>query len=262
MATILVTGGKGVLGRSLVPVLIDRGHGVRIATRSPENRGDGAVDARLDLATGEGMADALHGIGTVVHAATDAVHARQVDIAGTALLLEAAARAGVEHVIYPSIVGIDNHAFAYYRVKKAAEEIVENAGIPYTIQRITQFHQFPARLADAQRWMPVVLAPSGVEFQVLDVGVAARRLADLVDADPSGRAPDLGGAEPIPVKHLIRSYLRAGGSHRPVFGVRVPGATGRDFRAGLQLSDDRSGGSPTWDDFLQVVRDRRSRVTA
>jgi len=262
MATVLVTGGKGILGRSLVPKLLERGHDVRIATRSPKERNDGASETLLDLETTDGLTEALNGIEIVVHAATDAVHAKQVDVAGTDALVAAAADAGVRHLVYPSIVGIDNHAFGYYRVKKAAEEIIETCPVPHTIQRITQFHQFPARLADAQRWMPVVLAPSGVEFQVLDVGVAARRLADLVDADPSGRAPDLGGAEPMPVKHLIRSYLRAGGSHRPVLGVRVPGATGRDFRAGLQLSDDRSGGSPTWDDFLKAVRDRRSRVTA
>jgi uncharacterized protein YbjT (DUF2867 family) len=254
MVSILVTGGTGILGRSLVPKLLERGHSVAVATRAPREHTDGARQVFLDLTNGDGLGAAVANTEVIVHAATDAVHAKQVDIAGTAALLEAAAGAGVEHFVYPSIVGIDGHAFGYYRVKKAVEELIESSGVPYTIQRITQFHQFPVRLADAQRWMPIVLAPSRVEFQVLDVSVAAERLAQLVAAGPSGRAADLGGAEPLAVEHLIRSYLRARGSHRPVVGVRVPGATGRDFRAGLQLSDDHTGASPTWDEFLADVR--------
>lgn len=260
MASILVTGGKGVLGRSLVPVLLERGYDVRVATRSPQERDGGAAEVRLDLASGAGLAESLAGVDVVVHSATDAVRTKEVDIAGTESLVTAAGSAGVKHLIYPSIVGVDHHAFPYYQAKKTAEEIVERSGVPYTIQRITQFHQFPARLADAQRWMPVVLAPGGVEFQVLDVSVAAVRLADLVDAGPSGRVSDLGGLEPIPVKRLIRSYLRARGSRRPVVGIRVPGAIGRDFRAGQQLTSDHSGASPTWDEFLQRIADRRSRA--
>jgi len=260
MAKILITGGKGILGRAVVPKLLTRGHDVAVATRHPGQRTDGVVELYLNLASGDGLDEALESIDVVIHAATDAVHANQVDVAGTVALVTVAGKAGVGHFVYPSIVGIDDHAFAYYRVKKAVEDIIERSGIPHTIQRITQFHQFPVRLADAQRWLPVVLAPSNVEFQVLDVTVAAERLADLVDAGPSRRAPDLGGARPIPVEHLIRSYLRARGSHRPVLAVRVPGATGRDFRAGLQLSNDHSGASPTWEEFLGAISDRRAVV--
>ena len=39
----------------------------------------------------------------------------------------AAARAGVGHIVYPSIVGIDDHPFPYYRAKLAAERATEPA---------------------------------------------------------------------------------------------------------------------------------------
>lgn len=253
--TILVTGGKGVLGRRVVNELIEHGHEVVVATRHPRDRSDGVRETELNLATGAGLPAALVAIDTIIHAATDATHAKQVDIAGTATMLEAAAGAGIAHILYPSIVGIDHHAFAYYRTKRVVEGLIEQSGVPFTIQRTTQFHQFPARLADAQRKLPVVLAPSHVEFQVLDVGVAASRLVQLAEMGPSGRMADIGGGEALPVAYLIRSYLRARGSHRPVVPVRVPGQTGRDFRAGLQLSDDHSGATPTWEEFLAGVRD-------
>ncbi len=260
MHRILVTGGTGTLGRRLVPRLLARGHEVVVSSRQPGRRDDGAAEVRLDLATADGLATAVAGVDTIVHAATDAARVKRVDLEGTAALLAASSEAGVGHLVYPSIVGIDDHAFAYYRAKKAVEEMIERSGVPYTILRTTQFHQFPARIADAQRRLPIVLAPSGVAFQVLDADVAAARLAELIEAGPSGRASDLGGAEPLQVRDLIRQYMRARGSRRPVVGLRVPGAAGRDFRAGLQLSDDHSGASPTWEDFLSGVGTARSGV--
>jgi uncharacterized protein YbjT (DUF2867 family) len=48
-------------------------------------------------------------------------YSARVDVAGTRLLAAAAARAGVQHLLYVSIVGIDRVPLRYYKLKLAAE---------------------------------------------------------------------------------------------------------------------------------------------
>src|SRR4051812_15953751 len=119
MDTVLVTGGTGHLGKDLVARL-KRSHRVRVLARSPESDPD-VEWIRGDLATGDGIADAVTGSQTIIHAATLSPAARRgyivpkdlwsspssVDRDGTARLLDAAAEAGVGHILYVSIVGID-----------------------------------------------------------------------------------------------------------------------------------------------------------
>src|SRR5687768_14556068 len=71
MDTVLVTGGTGHLGRDLVDQLISQGHRVSILARNPGRhpRPDVAW-IQGDLATGAGIARAMDGVDTVVHAAT------------------------------------------------------------------------------------------------------------------------------------------------------------------------------------------------
>ena len=75
MDTVLVTGGSGHLGRDLVARL-KGSYRVRVLARSTGSDPD--VDwVRGDLATGEGIADAVAGCQTVIHAATLSPAARR-----------------------------------------------------------------------------------------------------------------------------------------------------------------------------------------
>ena len=140
MTRVLVTGGAGGFGRALVPRLIGRGYTVRIMSRRAAPAGSAAEWAQADLESGVGLAAALAGVDVVVHAASSpAMHTHQVDVEGTRRLLRAAQAAGVAHLAYISIVGIDNSPFAYYRHKLAAEALVVESPLPW-ILRATQFH--------------------------------------------------------------------------------------------------------------------------
>ena len=101
---ILVTGGTGTLGRLIVPRLRSAGCEVRVASRR-------SPDVPLDLATGAGLARAVAGCETILHLATGVRGLYRaidtVDVLGTQRLLEHAARAGVRHFLYISIVGVD-----------------------------------------------------------------------------------------------------------------------------------------------------------
>ncbi|MER6877757.1 NAD(P)H-binding protein, partial [Amycolatopsis sp. NPDC000673] len=213
---ILVTGGTGRLGRALVPRLAADGHAVRVLSRrAPADK----QTRRGDLLTGAGLDDALDGVKAIVHCATG--NGRS-DIDGTRNLVQAAARTERPHLLYVSIVGADRVELSYYRAKLACEQLVERSGLPWTIQRTTQFHELVAWMCTSQRWLPMIVMPRGVSFQPVDTADVAARLAALVGA-PAGRAPDLGGPEVRPAADLARAYARSRALRRPVLSVPMPG---------------------------------------
>ena len=67
------------------------------------------------------------------------------------------------------------------------------SGLGHTVVRATQFHDLINAVFSVQRFSPVLLALRGVRFQPIDTGDVAARLVELIDAEPAGRAPDIGG---------------------------------------------------------------------
>src|SRR5947207_2701452 len=109
---VLVTGGTGTLGRPAARRLLERGHEVRVLTRqlSPALPG-GAAAVRGDLSTGAGVAQAVERADAVLHAASNTgLGLGRGDVEATRRLLDAALGAGVAHLLYVSIVGIDRSA--------------------------------------------------------------------------------------------------------------------------------------------------------
>lgn len=94
-SNVLVTGGTGVLGRRVVGRLSSAGIEGRVLSRSGR---PGTI--RGDLLTGEGLDLAVRGVDTIIHCASSPFRkTRQANVAGTGLLLENAARAGVSHFV-------------------------------------------------------------------------------------------------------------------------------------------------------------------
>jgi uncharacterized protein YbjT (DUF2867 family) len=250
--TILVTGGTGQLGRVVVRRLGELGGApTRVLSRRP---GPGRVVGDLD--TGAGLAEALDGVSLVVHAASRAGH----DVARTGRLLAAARAAGVRpHVVFVSIVGVDRVPLPYYREKVAVERVVQDSGLPWTIQRITQFHTLlDAMLAPLSK-LPVLPVLAGTDVQPIDVADAAERLVELVAAPRPGRAPDLGGPQVRSMADLARAWLTARGKRRAVVPVRVPGRIAAGYRAGGHLAPEHADGTVTFEDFLAARAAGRPR---
>jgi uncharacterized protein YbjT (DUF2867 family) len=147
MGTVLVTGGTGRLGRAVVPALRAAGHETFALSRHPVDGAEGHGRRIGDLLDGQGVPQALRGVDTVVHLASSARHPRKVDVDGTKHLYDAAARAGVHHVVYMSIVGCDANPFAYYQIKAQAEQLTLTGPVPGTVLRATQFHELAVTLA-------------------------------------------------------------------------------------------------------------------
>jgi uncharacterized protein YbjT (DUF2867 family) len=245
MTTILVTGGTGTLGRHVGGALTAAGHEVRVLSRHAEPY---AVDLR---AGGPVLDRAMSGADVVVHCASSP---RGGDDKAAAVLVDAARRAGVPHLLYISIVGVDRVPLGYYRTKLAVERIVEESGLGWTILRATQFHDLVRTWLSAAARLPVMLLPAGVSDQPVEVTEVADRLAELALAGPAGRVPDMGGPEVRTFEDLARVYLRAEGRSRRIVPVRLAGRTYRAFREGLHLAPEEAVGRGTFEEFLAKAR--------
>lgn len=242
MSTILVTGATGSLGRPTVAALRTAGHTVRPMSRTSR---EGGVVA--DLTTGAGLQAALDGVDTVVHLATAVSKA---DIAHARTLVTAARAAGVRHLVYVSIVGVDRIPFPYYRAKFECERVIEESGIPFTILRATQFHGFVAKILSAPGRLPFLVSLP-IDDQPIAVEEVAQRLAELAADAPAGRVDDIGGPEVLSFDELAAQWQRAHGTRKTVWRFTVPGRTMAAFRAGHHLAGLPGYGRETFAQFSQ-----------
>jgi uncharacterized protein YbjT (DUF2867 family) len=238
MTTILVTGGTSGPGRPAVERLRAAGHDVRVLSRTP---GDGHLVG--DLSTGVGLEAALTGADTVVHLATN----RRKDLPDTERLLAAARAAGVGHLVYLSIVGVDRIPYGYYVDKVANEDAIAGAGIPFTILRATQFHSFPGEILGM---FGNRLFLKGVSVQPVGVTDVADRLVELATSSPAGRVPDFGGPEILDATDILRRLQAAGRAPKRVLSIALPGKTFGAFVAGHHLAGLPGAGTQTFDEWL------------
>jgi uncharacterized protein YbjT (DUF2867 family) len=259
---ILVTGGTGTLGRLVVDRLRSAGHDVRVLSRHvPQNVDgvdrprDGVEYVSADLANGQGVSAAVAGTHVILHLAGSS----KGDEVKTQHLVDAATRANVRHLIYISVVGadrvpmagpVDRMMFGYFGSKAASERIVAESGLPWTTLRATQFHDLTLLTARGMAKMPVIPVPSGFKFQPIDADEVAARLVELALGEPAGLVPEMGGPQVYDMSELVRSYLRASGTHRPIVPMRLPGRAARAFRNGANLNTERAVGIRTWEQFL------------
>jgi uncharacterized protein YbjT (DUF2867 family) len=259
MSSILVTGGTGNLGRHVTSRLLKHRHSVRVMS----NESNPSIPERAeflygDFGSGQGLEEAATGVDTIVHLATTwrrAQDTQLVDVEGTRRLLEAAKAHSSPHFIYMSIVGVDQSQYFYYKAKYDAEMLVEKGGVPWTIQRSTQFHNFVLWMlqslkADTQ---PEIVVPSGVRFQPIDVGEAADRLVSLVERGPSGRVPEIGGPQVLTIEQATESYLRVRGINARVRSEPLKGDMYDAFRTDAILTPRNKVGKITWEEFLISV---------
>jgi uncharacterized protein YbjT (DUF2867 family) len=234
-----------MLGRRLVPLLLERGHDVRVFARHASTDPGAAVPVRGDVRTGEGLAAALDGVDTVVHAATSPRRrARKTEVLGVENVLRAIEGSGT-HLVYVSIVGVDHHRLPYYRAKWEAEQRVEASRVPWTIQRATQFHELLELFLSG----PAFVRTPHLAFQVVDAGEVAARLADLVESGPAGRAPDFGGPDVVGIRELVASRRELTGRRARLVPVPRIGPF-RDFDDGRHLCPDHRTGRITWREWL------------
>ncbi len=246
---IVIAGGTGTAGRVVVQQAVERGHEAVALSRSGP--------APADLVTGRGLAEALAGAEAVIDCSnagsTSRTKAERFFVAATKNLVHAAAEAGARHYVLLSIVGIENVPMGYYHAKLAQEAALiataTEAQLGYTIARATQFHDFAGQLLARMRMGPLAAIPH-MRSQPVELTEVATRLLDCAEAEPAGRAPDLGGPREEDLLDMARRWVAHTGERTRVVGVPLPGRAGRAVRDGGLLVTDGDSRGRTFADWL------------
>ncbi|SFW27523.1 SDR family oxidoreductase [Luteibacter sp. UNCMF366Tsu5.1] len=146
--TILVTGATGRVGRHVVDQLVQRGAKVRVLTRDPAkaNVPAGVEVAQGDLLDIDAVRSAFQGIRTLflLNAVTGDEFTQAI------ITLNLAREAGVERVVYLSVIHADRFVnVPHFAVKAGAERMLEQMGFSATILRASYFIDNELMVKDA-----------------------------------------------------------------------------------------------------------------
>lgn len=247
---VLVTGGTGVLGSAVVAELVSRVHSVRVLSRHPRRVPNTARLIAGSLESPAAVADALDGVEAVIHCATDPRKHKVVDREGTRSLLHVMARSGNPHLLYPGIVGSDLIPLGYYKSKTAIEAEIAASPGPFSILRATQFHTLIWGVLESMTRLPLMVVPKDTRFQTIDHQVVARMLVDAMEGKRTGRLDDVGGPNAYSAEELATSHRAATDHGKRILTIPIPGITGAAFRAGGNLTPNRTSEGQTWNDFV------------
>jgi len=199
---ILLTGGCGLTGRTLAPMLKDTYDVTHFEMRDP---GDGLPFIQGDLRSSQEVAKACEGMDAVIHVA--ALHGKawnelgddmgfEVNVTGTKNILEGAASAGVKRVVFTSSIWASGHGSPPPDCLPMDEEMQREPAELYGLTKI--LGEQMCRYATAKDGIStVVLRPGGIRpaemYEPGYVGflTAAVDVRDVAQAHVLGlQAPD------------------------------------------------------------------------
>jgi len=228
---VLVTGGEGFLGSHLIPRLVARGHTVRatyVDATGPGRRAAPGVDWRpVDLCREEELRAVADACDVVVHLAGRFVPAGGLTLArihgtGTRHLVAEAERAGVQRLVYVSVLGARPGDAGYFGTKFDAETAVVASPIPSVILRPSVIYgpgdRFTSSILHMLRTLPAFPLPGGGRFRLQPLAVE-----DMVDAlsqcverqDLDGREFELAGPERLTFREIVTIAAELSGLRRP-----------------------------------------------
>lgn len=234
---ILVVGSTGNLGRKVVRSLRAAGENVRAMTRviakADELKALGAQPIRADLTDPDSLDFALRGVRAVVISAHSvlgrgAESSEEIDDKGHRTLIDKAKEAGVEHIIYISVIGASaDHVLDFWRTKARIEQYIKDSGIAYTIIRAASFMEVHAYMLLGQAVV------EGKRVMVMGRGkhprnfVAAEDVAKVVMGAlkiPSlrGETIDVGGPENLTSNQVVELFERLTGRKAKVTHIPMP----------------------------------------
>ncbi len=206
-----VTGATGWVGGLVAADLAGRGIAQRLVVRDPDRApvlpGAGAV--RSSYADGEASRTALAGVSTLFMVSASESETRRAE---HLCFVEAAADAGVDHVVYLSFVGAAPDAtFTLARDHHATEEAIRASGMGWTFLRDNLYLEFVEGMAGADG---VIRGPAGTGRAAVVSHPDVARAAVAVLLDPTshrGATYDLTGPESLGLAQMAATIAEATG---------------------------------------------------
>ncbi|MBM3123987.1 MAG: NAD-dependent epimerase/dehydratase family protein [Chloroflexi bacterium] len=230
---ILITGATGFIGRTLIRHLSEVGYPLRALLRpSPRTprlpKGVPIEVAVVSLADARGLRAALRDVQTVFHLASAEGQGSRgdllaADINGTENLVNAAADAGVERIVYLSHIGAARASgYPAFKAKGIAEEHIRHGRVPYTILRTSLVYgpedRFTNNLARLIRASPGIFPiPLGGRTVVQPLWVedlVTCMIWSLQKEETINQVFDLGGSEFFTLQQIIEIIMQVTNRHR------------------------------------------------
>jgi len=203
---IAVIGATGNIGGRVCDLLEAAGHEAVRASRA----------SGVDAYAGIGLDGAVAGADAVIDVTSNNSsndEAELVDFFGAVgrNVVAAAARAGVGHLVLLSVVGLQHdRRVAHYRGKQAQEATVGAGGVPFTIVRATQFHDYPEIMVERTLQAGVArLAP--LLLQPVDPQEVAAYLVEVVLGEPRDGVVEIAGPATEDLVDMARRLYAAKG---------------------------------------------------
>jgi uncharacterized protein YbjT (DUF2867 family) len=219
---ILVTGATGTVGSQVVRALVDRSERVRALVRDPEKAATMFADevelARGDLSDSDSLAEAMDDVQRLF--LLGPVDERVVGLEGK--VLDAAKRAGVEHIVRLSVGHADPDADTFFaRVHGQGEARLKGSGIAWTMLRATFYMQnlfgSAGMVKSGTIYQPAGDGRAG-HIDVRDIGATAA--VALSARGHEEKTYTLTGPEDLSFHDIARTFTEVLG--RPVAYVDVP----------------------------------------
>jgi NADH dehydrogenase len=235
---ILVTGGTGVIGEGVIPELIARGHRVRLLSRHAKDDAKQWPDVEPfegNVADTSSLTGAADGCDAVVHIAgivaedPPKLTFQAVNVEGTRNILDEAKRANVQRFVFVSSLGADVGQSPYHQSKKAAEEIVAQSDLQWTIVRPGNVYgpgdEVLSLILKMVRTLPAIPVIDGgdQEFQPIWHEDLAKMLATVVERnDLQKQTLEAAGPEITTMNDVVKRFSEITG--RSPLTVSVPSA--------------------------------------
>ena len=241
---VFVTGSTGFVGNHVLHELLEKGHQVKALVRPGSEHKlkrpydveiiPGTVEEVADLIQGMQACDAaIHLVGIIRAFPSKDITFERLHTEATANVIEAAKEAKVPQLLHMSALGArEDGPTPYLTTKFAAEELVRQSGLKYTIFRpslifgrggdaITMFGDM------VKKYVVPIIGDGQYRFQPVSVTTVAQGFEKALDPETAKEQTlDVGGPDNVTFDEIMDTLAQVMGKsivkiHMPVFPLRL-----------------------------------------